>query len=407
MDSHRRPARGRFAHFIAITLSTVVALSLSPVGSAVAVSDSGTSTVGVSAHRGGAGQWPENSAKAFRGSVAAGYDMIETDVQFTSDFVPVMSHSDTLPSRCTSSGSKIHKLTYAKVSAVRCDGEPIPTLDETISIIKGSATRLKVEVKSYSGQSTSSKLRYATEATRRLVDGGMLGQSLMHTFEWKVMAPAIHAVAPSMEVIALDSSPSLAEVRQAAAAKIALYAPPASKTGEFLLTYVKSLGMQVGLYETGTEADLKYALDMGVNPLSSDRPEDVRNWLKTPVAELLSTKQVVVTNRSPYTISSATYSAGSSRTAKILGSAVPSSKIKGLRAAILTVAVTSGTGVGTIDFSPYVSGALIEGVSVPMPTGSATLTVRVSPGDSGKIRIVTGSKAKLKVQVIGYENLTY
>ena len=385
--------------------AAVVAVAVAPPR-AQAVTE--PTTIGVSAHRGGAGQWPENSAKAFRGSVAAGYDMIEADVQFTSDLVPVMSHDDTLPSRCSYSGEKIHSMSYARVQKVRCSGEPLPTLTQTMAIIKDSGTLLKLEVKAYSGQSTSSKQKYAGEATKHLIKGGMIGQSLIHTFEWQVMLPVVRKLVPSLPFIALETKPSLYRARVAAAAGVTLYAPPVSKANEFLLTYAKSLGMRVGLWDTTTVADRKYALDLGVNPLSSDYPEALRTWLQTPVAELLATKRVVTTTRSAYTLDSTTYDVNEPRKLTVMGTAVPSSRIKALRTVTLKLAVSSGTGVGSIDVSPYSSGKVIKGVRVAMPKGSATLTVRVSPGDSGKVRIVAlGSKVKLKVQVVAYTNLVY
>ena len=91
-----------------------------------------------------------------------------------------------------------------------------------------------------------------------------------------------------------------------------------------------------------------------------------------------------------------------------MGKAVPSAKIKALHSIVLTIKVTDGPGLGFIDVAPTGSRKGVDGVRVPMPKGTETLTVRVSPGDSGKINIyTTESKAKLSVKVIGYENLTY
>ena len=48
------------------------------------------------AHRGEPESWPENSLIGFRSVLEAGARLLETDVQLTSDRVPVLSHDPTL-----------------------------------------------------------------------------------------------------------------------------------------------------------------------------------------------------------------------------------------------------------------------------------------------------------------------
>ena len=48
------------------------------------------------AHRGGAGDWPENSLEAFEQAVAIGFDYVETDAHVTSDGVVIAFHDDHL-----------------------------------------------------------------------------------------------------------------------------------------------------------------------------------------------------------------------------------------------------------------------------------------------------------------------
>lgn len=386
---------------------TVSVLAVTLGGSAAPPAVAESVVLGVSAHGGGAGDWPENSAKAFRESVAAGYYMVETDLSFTKDLVGVMVHDDKLPSVCSKSGSKVHSLTYAQVQKITCNGEPIPTLSETISILKGSSTRLNLEVKAYSGQSTSSKKTYARLTTQTLVDAGMSGQATMQTFAWEVMLPIIRSVQPDMEVTALESAPSLARVKLAAAAGVSRYAMNVANGNEFLLDFAKVNGMKVGLWSLFTWSDVLFAVDMGVNPISSDHPGATSTFLASSEIEGLASS-IQTTDRSAYSIDSATYSTGKVRSSTVMGKAVPSAKIKALHSIVLTIKVTDGPGLGFIDVAPTGSRKGVDGVRVPMPKGTETLTVRVSPGDSGKINIyTTESKAKLSVKVIGYENLTY
>ena len=84
------------------------------------------------AHRGGAGDWPENTRPAFAGAVALGYRYVETDVHVTADGVLVAFHDDRLD-RVTDRTGTIADLPWSEVAAARVDGrEPILRFDELL-----------------------------------------------------------------------------------------------------------------------------------------------------------------------------------------------------------------------------------------------------------------------------------
>lgn len=84
------------------------------------------------AHRGGAGDWPENTMPAFENAVALGYRYVETDVHVTADGVLVAFHDDHLD-RVTDRTGAIAEHTWADVRAARVAGsEPIPLLEDLL-----------------------------------------------------------------------------------------------------------------------------------------------------------------------------------------------------------------------------------------------------------------------------------
>lgn len=113
----------------------------------------------IEAHRGAAGNWPENSRTAIAGSVSANYPGIEFDLVLTGDLVPVLAHDTWLHHElCTlADGSEIpadervyiQDLTLAELHAnYRCGGKPDPeqpdaqvvadthlTLDELLDLV--------------------------------------------------------------------------------------------------------------------------------------------------------------------------------------------------------------------------------------------------------------------------------
>ncbi len=94
------------------------------------------------AHRGGAGDWPENTMPAFEGAVALGYRYVETDAHVTAAGICLAFHDDRLD-RVTDRTGVIAELTYDEVRGARVDGrEPIPLLEDLI----GSYPDLRVNI---------------------------------------------------------------------------------------------------------------------------------------------------------------------------------------------------------------------------------------------------------------------
>jgi glycerophosphoryl diester phosphodiesterase len=85
------------------------------------------------AHRGGAGERPENSWSAFAHAVELGYRYIETDAHATADGVVVLSHDPTLD-RTTDRSGRIRAMTWEQVRSARVgESDPIPRLDEVLA----------------------------------------------------------------------------------------------------------------------------------------------------------------------------------------------------------------------------------------------------------------------------------
>jgi hypothetical protein len=88
------------------------------------------------AHRGNAfyGGPTENSIGAFNATFDAGGKWIETDVQFTSDAVPVLMHDSTVD-RTTSGSGSIASMTAHRFTALTMnDGQHPPTLDQALDL---------------------------------------------------------------------------------------------------------------------------------------------------------------------------------------------------------------------------------------------------------------------------------
>ncbi|HET9381338.1 MAG TPA: glycerophosphodiester phosphodiesterase [Streptomyces sp.] len=97
------------------------------------------------AHRGGAADGLENTARQFRNAVELGYRYLETDVHATRDGRLVAFHDATLD-RVTDGAGRIAELPWAEVSRARVAGEePVPLFEELLEMFPGA--RWNVDVK--------------------------------------------------------------------------------------------------------------------------------------------------------------------------------------------------------------------------------------------------------------------
>ncbi len=380
------------------------------------ITNSAGVTFGVVAHRGGADLWPENSVEAFTNSAAAGYDGIETDLQFTKDGQPVMSHYDTLPSRCTSAGKKIHQLTWSQVSKVRCANlagdkvVPIPTFAQLAAVLKAyPEVGLTLDIKSYSGQSASGKRSYASRAMALLASNGLTARTRILTFDWDAILPTIRKSSTSIYVLAYDTSKlDLDRVRLADTLTANGYGVRMQDTSAYLARYVKSLGMDCVPWSVNGIEQQAFTIHFGGKKqlFLTDRPDEQQADLVNGVVNIDPVPtQAVTTLTTPVTVSSATYAASVRQYPLVLGPAVPATDLPMLETVTVSVAVTNGPGTGTLTVGPR-SGTF-GAVSAPLPAGNATLTLTVPLGDDGKLRIYASTTVKLTVKVVSYTRIRF
>ncbi len=108
----------------------------------------------VTAHRGDAGNAPENTMPAFEKAVEAGADIIELDVRQTADGVYVIMHDESL-NRTANVKRKVGEVDYDYISKLDVgssydrsyDGTRIPTLEEVLIFAKENDVFLNIELK--------------------------------------------------------------------------------------------------------------------------------------------------------------------------------------------------------------------------------------------------------------------
>ena len=99
----------------------------------------------VMAHRGGSLEAPENTIESFKYSLEIGSDIIETDIQLSSDGVPYIFHDDDLK-RILGIHKNFNELLSSEIDELNIFGDyKIPTLEETLKQFPN--TRFQIDFK--------------------------------------------------------------------------------------------------------------------------------------------------------------------------------------------------------------------------------------------------------------------
>jgi glycerophosphoryl diester phosphodiesterase len=241
------------------------------------------------AHRGGSSLAPENTLAAFRNALRYPVDAIELDVQMSSDGRAVVFHDETIE-RLTEGRGNILDLDFAYLrnlnAAVHFRGgwpeaQRIPTLREVLELAKGNL-RVYIEIKQSKRDGVYGRYPRIAEAVVHEVRAmDMLDQVLVMSFDWGVL-PLVRALEPGIQLGALVSNGTY-DLRGAGAF-------------ERLVEYVRvngwnwinlnrrlcratmpsiahAAGIRLGLWTVNTLRDMRRFAAMGVDSLTSDRPD--------------------------------------------------------------------------------------------------------------------------------------
>jgi glycerophosphoryl diester phosphodiesterase len=235
------------------------------------------------AHRGGAGDHPENTMAAFGAAVALGYRYVETDVQATSDGVLLAFHDDHLD-RATDRRGTIARLPYAVVAQARVDGrEPIARLDELFEAWPD--LRVNVEPKH------DDAVAPLAAAIRR---HGALDRVCVASFSMRRLARLRRALGPRLcsalgppEVVALRAAawglPGAARLARrggGACLQVPLRNGRLPLVDERMIGAAHGAGLPVHVWTVDEPSDMERLLDRGVDGLMTDRPAALRDVLR-------------------------------------------------------------------------------------------------------------------------------
>lgn len=234
----------------------------------------------VIAHRGASAYCPENTIPAFEGAVAIGADMVELDVQLSSDKEVVVFHDENI-SRCTNGRGKVSEHTLASLKKMdagswfdrKFKNTGIPLLAEVLAVCKNKIA-VNIEIKTEAVGLTF--FGGIEEKCLKIVDQSGMGKhvvfssfnprAIMHLKEIDDTVAA--AVLYDKKLYGSKLPSDVMELVGADAFNCS-----AAEFNKKWLIDVKRNNIPVNIYTVDDEKKMKHFLNMGVDGIFSNKPD--------------------------------------------------------------------------------------------------------------------------------------
>lgn len=237
-------------------------------------------SVSIVSHRGAAALAPENTLAAMRIAIEQGVDFVETDMQLTSDGVPMLLHDPTLD-RTTNGSGPIARHTYDEVRALDAGswfspanaGERVPTLDEFLDVLAPSNVRALVELK---GDWTTEQL---AEVADLLQARYMVNRVALQSFEEDILR-GLQQVAPQFARVMLtrEWDPRTVSLAQELEVSAVGGRPKLIDRNLNLLAELRDTGIGSLTYTLNKAKRWDLAIERGIDLIVTDDPVELGEW---------------------------------------------------------------------------------------------------------------------------------
>jgi glycerophosphoryl diester phosphodiesterase len=231
-------------------------------------------------HRGARGHVPENTLLAFDLAFDLGADAVECDVQRSYDGQPVIIHDGTVD-RTTNGSGLVSMLSFAELRALNAGRGatlplPIPTLEETLDLVRRRGGQLNLEIKGESVEEAAGTA-LAVEPYLRALEGEQGRRILVSSFAHPAIA-VLKERLPWLRVGALFSGSEWRRQDMLVAAQ-ALGAeaihPSVRLTESALVQRAHAAGLRVNVWTANRRSTIARLIEWGVDGLFTDYPERV------------------------------------------------------------------------------------------------------------------------------------
>jgi glycerophosphoryl diester phosphodiesterase len=231
----------------------------------------------VTAHRGGTRHAIENTVAAVREAIEVGAQFAEIDVQMSRDAVLVVTHDSDL-SRQADDARKVWELTYDEIRTIPLTNpaapeiapDHAPTFDEVLEAARGRI-RLNVELKYY-GDHQPGLAGRVVEAVKAK---GMADQVVIQSLHYEGLEEARRA-APEIAVGYLFS----VNAREPARLDVDFLSVQIGRINGPFISAAHRRKQEVHVWTVDKPADMERLIDLGVDNLITNRPQEALRFVR-------------------------------------------------------------------------------------------------------------------------------
>lgn len=244
------------------------------------ITDQRSQPLNVVAHRGYMSFSPQNTMRAFNRAIKDGAKLLETDVQMSSDGIPVLFHDATMDVITDCTGTLVSK-DLATLQACTMDnaitvGYPsadlhIPTFDDLVKLAVATRTMLIPEIKGY-----------RTQADIAIMVGVVTSNNAEGLVIWQCDTYSdctyVRSVAPNSTIAYFGRGASVSaietEIDAIAAYKNSIYFNELTNFESYpeVISYAYSKDVTLFVYDINTVTDIQTAATLGIRNIFSNIP---------------------------------------------------------------------------------------------------------------------------------------
>jgi glycerophosphoryl diester phosphodiesterase len=283
---------------VAAAAATVFILSLLLILSSCASTESRLSAAPIAkvAHRGGSLLAPENTLAAFQRGIDEGADAIELDVHLSADGQLIVMHDPSL-FRTTAHEGYIGDWIALDLQSLDASAsyrgdtaypvQHVPTLEQVLALVERQerSVALQVEIKTDQKGRRYEGIEEAVVSALRL--HGLIEETIIISFDFPTLL-RIREIEPSLKLGALVNRAYLESIGMAGPAAVAAsiadlgveyVAINYAYLSQRLFDEFRSHNLLIGAWTVNNEKDIRRIAAMGVDFITSDRPDLLRELL--------------------------------------------------------------------------------------------------------------------------------